>query len=136
MVLDVPSVPRSDKIMVVDDEPDVREIFRLALSKKGYDVVTFGDGAAAIEAAACHHFKLAFVDLAMPGIDGVAVVQELRRVSPSTNIVMITAFLDGALTAEDREDRVQRALSLGARGCLRKPFGTDTILKTADYFVR
>jgi CheY-like chemotaxis protein len=123
-------------ILVVDDEDDVREIFRLALTRKGYGVAQFGDGAEALKAASEQQFKLAFVDIAMPGMDGVEVVQNLRRISPGTNVVMITAFLDGALAADEREDRVQQALSLGARGCLRKPFGMDTIVKTAEYFAR
>jgi len=123
-------------ILVVDDEDDVREIFRLALTRKGYGVVQFGEGAEALKAAAEQEFRLAFVDIAMPGMDGLEVVENLRRVSPATNIVMITAFLDGALNAGEREDRVQKALALGARGCLRKPFGMDTIVKTAEYFAR
>jgi CheY-like chemotaxis protein len=123
-------------ILIVDDESDVREVFRLALTRKGYQVAPFGDGAEALQAAAEHQFKLAFVDVAMPGMDGVEVVENLRRVSPDTNIVMITAFLDGGLAADEREDRVQKALNLGARGCLRKPFGMDTIVRTADYFAR
>ncbi|MBM3499066.1 MAG: response regulator [Armatimonadetes bacterium] len=123
-------------ILVVDDEDDVREVFRRALTRRGYQVAEFSNGAAAVAAAEEQEFKLAFVDIAMPEMDGVEVVDHLRRVSPGTNVVMITAFLDGALAADEREDRVEKALSLGARGCLRKPFGTDTILKTADYFAR
>jgi two-component system response regulator ResD len=125
---------RGVKVLVVDDEDDVREIFRMALTRKGYDVTQFGDGAEALKAASEQGFRLAFVDIAMPGMDGVAVVEGLRRVSPDTNIVMITAFLDGGLGPEEREDRVQKAIDLGARGCLRKPFGMETIAKTAEYF--
>jgi len=124
------------KVLVIDDEEDVREIFRMALTRRGYNVTQFGDGAEALKAASEQQFGLAFVDIAMPGMDGVTVVENLRRVSPATNIVMITAFLDGGLGPEEREDRVQKAISLGARGCLRKPFGMDTIVKTAEYYAR
>ncbi|MGQ9731746.1 MAG: response regulator [Candidatus Zipacnadales bacterium] len=127
--------PHQVGILVVDDEPDVREIFRLALSRRGYDVHPFGDGAEALAAARDHHFVLAFVDIAMPNMDGVEVVRKLREISPATNIVMITAFLDGTLDTDERQDRVSQAVALGARGCLRKPFSTDTIIKTAEYFV-
>jgi len=123
-------------ILVVDDEDDVREIFRLALTRKGYQVAPFSNGPEALAAAAEQHFRLAFVDVAMPHMDGVEVVENLRRLSPATNVVMITAFLDGSLAVGEREDRVQEALRLGARGCLRKPFGMETIVKTADYFSR
>ncbi len=131
-----PNWSTGPNILVIDDEDDVREVFRLALTRRGYEVAQFGDGAEALKAAAEREFKLAFVDIAMPGMDGVQVVENLRQLSPSTNIVMITAFLDGALAADEREDRVQQAMSLGARGCLRKPFGMDTIVKTAEYFAR
>jgi CheY-like chemotaxis protein len=128
--------PTGAKVLVIDDEEDVRNIFRLALTRKGYQVTQFGDGAEALKAAAADHFKLAFVDIAMPGMDGVEVVKALREASPATNVVMITAFLDGTLGTDEREGRVQQAERLGARGCLRKPFDAETILRTAEYFTR
>ena len=97
------------RILVIDDEDDVRAVFDLALRRRGYDVVLHSDGAAALRAAAEGGFSLAFVDIAMPGMDGVSVVRELRQVSPGTHIVMITAFLDGALEPEHRGDRAPRA---------------------------
>lgn len=134
MVITRSAEDATPRILVIDDEDDVRAVFDLALSRRGYEVVLHGDGATAVRAAAETDFRLAFVDIAMPGMDGVSVVRALREVSPSTHIVMITAFLDGALEPEDREDRVAQALALGARGCLRKPFGMDAIVKTAQYF--
>jgi len=124
------------RIMVVDDEDDVREVIRLALMRNGYDVTPFDNGADAVDAAGSGRFQLAFVDVAMPGMDGLQTLQGLKEVSPDTNVVMITAFLDGSLAPDARQDRVQDCLAQGARGCLRKPFGTETVLKTAEYFGR
>lgn len=124
------------RILVVDDEDDVREVFRLALARKGYDVTSTDNGAEAIETAAEERFQLAFVDVAMPGMDGLETLRGLKEVSPDTNVVMITAFLDSALAPDARQDRVTDCLTSGARGCLRKPFGMDTILKTAEYFAQ
>ena len=122
------------RVLVVDDEPDVRQVFQLALSRRGFDVTPVESGAAALEAAADTPFELAFVDIAMPGMDGLETLQQLKVVSPKTQVVMITAFMDHGLDAGDRHDRVAKALAAGARGCLRKPFGVSTIVKTAKYF--
>jgi CheY-like chemotaxis protein len=121
-------------VLVVDDEPDVREIFRLALTRKGHEVTLAESGEAAVQRAAETAIDLAFVDIAMPGIDGVETLKRLRALSPDLPVVMITAFIDGGLTPDERQDRVTDALNLGARGCLRKPFGVETILKTVEYF--
>jgi two-component system response regulator PilR (NtrC family) len=129
------NVPRKAlHILVVDDEPDVREIFQLALRRKGHQVTLASTGESAVEQAGQSRFDLAFVDVAMPGMDGVETVRQLKSVSPETSVVMITGFLSGPLGAGEREDRVEDALSLGARGCLRKPFGIETIVKTVEYF--
>jgi CheY-like chemotaxis protein len=115
------------RVLVVDDEPDVRQVFQLALSRSGFDVKTVGSGPEALETAAQDSYDLAFVD-------GVETLKQLKTVSPRTQVVMITAFMDHGLEAGDRHDRVAQALSSGARGCLRKPFGVTTIVKTAKYF--
>ncbi len=121
-------------VLVVDDERDVREIFRLALSRKGHQVTLAESGEAALQRARETAIDLVFVDIAMPGIDGVETLRQLRALSPDLPVVMITAFIDGALTPDERQDRVTDAMDLGARGCLRKPFGVETILKTVEYF--
>jgi CheY-like chemotaxis protein len=124
------------QILVVDDEPDVREVFRLALKRKGHEVTLAETGESAIAQAGESQFDLAFIDVAMPGMDGVETVRQLKAVSPETPVVMITGFVGGTLAADERQDRVADALALGARGCLRKPFGVETILKTVEYFAR
>lgn len=124
------------KVLVVDDEPDVRQVFELALSRNGFEVTAAESGPEALQAAADRGFDLAFVDIAMPGMDGVETLKQLREMSPQTQVVMITAFMDHGLDAGDRHDRVAQALAEGARGCLRKPFGVSTIVKTAKYFAR
>ncbi len=124
------------QVLVVDDEDDVREVFRLALKRTGHEVTVAETGEAAVQEAGKLQFDLAFVDVAMPGMDGVETVRQLKVVSPETPVVLITGFVDGALAPDERQDRVTDALSLGARGCLRKPFGIDTIIKTVEYFGR
>jgi CheY-like chemotaxis protein len=124
------------KVLVVDDEPDVRQVFELALSRNGFEVTPVESGPDALRAAECSFYELAFVDIAMPGMDGLETLKQLRELSPRTQVVMITAFMDHGLDAGDRHDRVAQALAAGARGCLRKPFGVSTIVKTAKWFAR
>jgi len=122
-------------VLVVDDEQDVREIFARVLGRTGYKVVVAESGDQALLEAATQRFDLAFIDVAMPGLDGAATLRQLKMISPHTQVVMITGFVDGPiLDAGEREDRVAQAMELGARGCLRKPFGAERILRTAEYF--
>jgi two-component system, NtrC family, response regulator HydG len=123
-------------ILVVDDEADVREIFRLALTRKGHDVALASSGEDAVEHANGSCYDLAFVDVRMAGMDGVETVKQLKALHPDMHIVVITAFIDGALAPQERQDRVAEAQAAGARGCLRKPFGIETIDRTVEYFAR
>ena len=124
------------QVLVVDDEEDIREIIEWALTREGYDVTVADSGSDAVEAAAAGDFQLALIDVAMPGMDGLATLRALKEVSPATQVVMITAFLDTTMAREDRRDRLAECLAEGARGCLRKPFTTTAIVKTADYFAQ
>ncbi len=124
------------RVLVVDDEEDIREIIEWALTREGYDVTLVDSGSDAVEAAGAADFQLALVDVAMPGMDGLATLRALKEVSPATQVVMITAFLDTTMVREDRRDRLAECLAEGAKGCLRKPFTATAIVKTADYFVK
>jgi CheY-like chemotaxis protein len=123
-------------VLVVDDEEDIREIVGWALGREGYDVTLVDNGAEAVATAAAGEFGLAFVDVAMPGMDGLATLRALKEVSPRTEVIMITAFLESTLAREDRRNRVADCLAEGARGCLRKPFTVSSVVKTAEYFAR
>ncbi|MFQ6096530.1 MAG: response regulator [Armatimonadota bacterium] len=128
------AVPRPLKVLVVDDEDDVLEVFRLALSPHGHEVTVADNGPAAIEAAGKTSFDVAFIDIAMSPMDGLSTLSRLKAVSPETRFIMITAFYGGELSHRVRHDILSDALKLGARGCLRKPFDLDAIVRTAEYF--
>ena len=106
--------------MVVDDEPAARLSLAELLSLEGYEVVAAGSGEEAVELLSEGPFDLAIVDLKMPGMDGLDVVEAFQERSPDTVIVMLTAH--GTL-----ETAVQ-AMRQGAHDYLLKPTNVNEIM--------
>ncbi len=96
-------LPRA-KILVVDDEANVLLTVVAILQQEGYDVDSARGGADALEAIRGRHYDLVLTDLKMPGIDGLRVLEEVRKISPSTVTVMMTGYgsVDSALEAVQR----------------------------------
>src|SRR5512138_1859140 len=79
-------------ILVVDDEPVARQSLSEILRLEGYAVNAVPNGQAAVEYVRTHPVELVVVDLRMPGMDGLEVVQVINQVSPETEVVLLTAF--------------------------------------------
>jgi DNA-binding response OmpR family regulator len=79
-------------ILVVDDEPVARQSMTDILKLEGYNVASAPNGQAAVEFVRTHPIDLMIVDLRMPGMDGLEVIQVINQVSPETEIVLLTAF--------------------------------------------
>ena len=77
-------------ILIVDDEPVARQSLTDILKLEGYNAVAVPNGQAAIEHVRTHPIDLMIVDLRMPGMDGLEVVQVVNQASPDTEIVMLT----------------------------------------------
>ncbi|MSS70428.1 MAG: response regulator [Candidatus Latescibacteria bacterium] len=107
------------RILIVDDEPDLRLGLVETLQEEGYEVDAAGDGWAALEKVRSALFDLALVDLRMPGPDGMIVLDAIRRTSPETLVVVIT----GHATVESAVE----AMKLGACDYLAKPFKLDQV---------
>ena len=83
--------PAMDELLlIVEDDPSLREVIRLGLAGEGYRVLTVVDGPSALETFAIHHPDLVLLDVMLPGLDGFAVCRELRKTS-LVPIVMLTA---------------------------------------------
>lgn len=106
-------------ILVVDDEPELREMLSEYLGGKGYTVITAAHSAAAREALQLHPIRLAIVDIQMPGEDGLSLARHLRE-HLDIAIIMLTA-------ANDVLDRVI-GLEVGADDYLAKPFDLRELL--------
>ncbi|MEK7871677.1 MAG: response regulator, partial [Nitrospirota bacterium] len=111
-----------EKILVVDDEQDTRDLLAEILKGEGYAVSTMSDGPSAIEEARKNIFNLAFVDLKMPGMDGIEVIKQIHKIDSKMMIILLTGY--GTI------DSAVRAMKAGAYDYITKPFQVDEILMT------
>jgi DNA-binding NtrC family response regulator len=111
---------RTGSILVVDDEEIMREILEALLTKEGYRVHLASSGEEGVELARSIPFDAAIVDVMMPGIDGIATLEELKKLDDELPVLMITAFasVETAITAMKR----------GAFDYITKPFKNDEVL--------
>ncbi|SCL39388.1 two-component system, OmpR family, KDP operon response regulator KdpE [Micromonospora pallida] len=108
-----------NRILVVDDEPQILRALRINLRARGYDVDVAATGTAALKAAASHPPDLVVLDLGLPDVDGVDVIQGLRGWTTVPIIV-----LSGRAGSDDKVT----ALDAGADDYVTKPFGVDELL--------
>ncbi|HAM35389.1 MAG TPA: hypothetical protein DEB40_10260 [Elusimicrobia bacterium] len=112
--------PKPEKILVVDDQLSMRLTLRGILVKKGYDVTVAEDGARALEQIQKDNYRVIFMDIRMPGMNGVQTFLEMKKTRPNATVIMMTAH---AL-----EDEIKTALREGAYTVLHKPFEMDRML--------
>jgi two-component system KDP operon response regulator KdpE len=107
------------RVLVVDDEPQIRRALSINLRARGYEVDLAETGEAALETAARHHPDVVVLDLGLPGIGGVEVIEGLRGWSQVPIIV---------LSVRESEPAKVAALDAGADDYVTKPFGMDELL--------
>ena len=91
------NLTREKPILVVDDEPGIRDSISKILQKQGYTVMTAGDGEEGITILRRHEISLVLTDLKMPKVDGVTLLRTAKAISPEIEVIMIT----GHGTVED-----------------------------------
>jgi DNA-binding NtrC family response regulator len=111
---------RQGSILVIDDEEIMREVLDTLLSREGYDVRLCDSGAAGLDLARSRPFDAAVVDVMMPGMDGISVLDELKKIDEDMAVIMLTAFasVENAIAAMKR----------GAFDYITKPFKNDEVL--------
>jgi DNA-binding response OmpR family regulator len=114
-------------ILVIDDEPSIREVVSLYLRRAGYEVVVASDGQAALEALADHTPDLVVLDLMLPHVDGYEITRYLRA-EGSTPIIMLTA-------RREETDRIL-GLEMGADDYVVKPFSPRELVSRVKAVLR
>jgi excisionase family DNA binding protein len=108
------------RILIVDDEQAVRDLLAKTLTMADYDVDTAPDGPSALDRLRAAEYDLLITDLKMPGMDGLSVIREARRLRQGLAVVIITGYSTEASAIE--------AINLGVAGYLTKPFRLPRIL--------
>lgn len=108
------------KLLVVDDEPNIRELLSTSLRFAGFDVVAAANGREALEAAEAHNPDLAVLDVMLPDMDGFTVTRKLRATGRHFPVVFLTA-------RDETEDKVT-GLTVGGDDYVTKPFSLDEVV--------
>jgi PAS domain S-box-containing protein len=114
----------SERILVIDDDESICRTIQMILNAYGYSTEYVHSGKDAIEKVKENQFSLAVVDVRLPDIDGTMLVDDLHKISPDMDVVMIT----GHATIESALD----ALKLGANAYIIKPLDMDEVLRTVS----
>jgi len=119
---------RAARVLVADDEPSIRFVLRETLEQEGFDVVEVADGETAFEQLSTGDFELGFVDIRMPGLSGLEVLERLSTGPSDPSIVIITA--------QNTFENAVEAMKRGALDYLVKPFGIAEVKALAEKALR
>jgi excisionase family DNA binding protein len=119
----VPQAAGRPRVLVVDDEASIRDLLAKTLALAEYDVDLAPDGRTALERLRIVPYDLLITDLKMPGVDGLTVIREARRLKADIPVIIITGFSTEASAIE--------AVNLGVSGYLTKPFRVPRVLAAA-----
>jgi two-component system response regulator PilR (NtrC family) len=107
------------RILIIEDEKSLKEVLRILLEEEGYEITAASDGLEGMDHIQNDIFDLVVTDIKMPKADGFEVLKKVKEISPSTIVIMITAFGTTESTIE--------AMKLGAYDYIHKPFKIDEI---------
>ena len=121
-------VVKMEKLLVVDDSEFMRKNLKDMLKDEGYEIILVNDGKEAIEQFKVEKPDLVLLDVIMPGMDGVTVLDSLKKINSDANVIMITA--DG------QEATIKECQDLGAKGYILKPFVKTQVLNEVKKVLR
>ena len=118
------------KVLIVDDQPEIRRLWEVNLAARSYDVVLASDGRECLDMVEAERPDVILLDLTMPVLSGWAVLEALKgRASvKNTAVIVLTGWAD--------EEVHQRARQMGATCALVKPFGIDELLVSIELAAR
>jgi len=112
------------KILIAEDDQDIRELVVLTLQFNGFDVTSVENGALAVDAAQANKFDLILMDVRMPRMTGYEACRRLKEIDSTKDIPVIF------LSAKGQETEIQTGLSAGASQYILKPFAPDELIGT------
>ena len=115
------------RILVIDDEPLVRQMLEVRLTRAGHEVVTAPDGEEAIAVHNSQAAELVITDIFMPEKDGLETIQELRRETPELKIIAVSGG-----SRIGNMDFLKMAAKFGASAALYKPLDYDELLQAIE----
>ena len=111
------------RVLVVDDEASIRDLLAKTLALAEYDVDTAADASTALTRVRATEYDLLIADLRMPGMDGLTLIRQVKKIRAELPVIIITGFSSEASAIE--------AVNLGVAGYLRKPFRVPEVLAAA-----
>src|SRR5262245_48121540 len=115
--------PGRHRVLVVDDEASIRELLSKTLALAEYDVDTAADATSALDRMRSAGYDLLIADLKMPGMDGLTLIRQAKRIKSDLPVIIITGF--------STESSAIEAVNLGVAGYLTKPFRVPQVLAAA-----
>ena len=112
------------RVLVVDDEASIRDLLAKTLALAEYDVDTAPDGTTALDRMRAFNYDLLIADLKMPGMDGLTLIRQAKRIKADLPVIIITGF--------STESSAIEAVNLGVAGYLTKPFRVPQVLAAAS----
>lgn len=109
------------RVLVVDDNEDLRQTLALILRRVGYEVHVASDGALAVEKFQEEVFDIVLLDIVMPVMDGIEAFHRIKQMSPGAPVILMTAYYE--------EEHIQTALAEGAQKALYKPLDIQQTLE-------
>ncbi len=118
------------KVLIVDDQPEIRRLWQVNLAARSYDVVVAADGRECLEKVESERPDIILLDLSMPVLSGWAVLEALKGSAAvkNTAVIVLTGWAD--------EEVHRQARQMGATGALVKPFGIDELLVSMELAAR
>lgn len=116
--------PQKTRIMVIDNEDNICDIYKRVLADRGFEVETFLDASAAIDSFSRQKYDIVITDLKMPKLDGYYVIRKIKELCPGTDVIVITGYAT--------MDSVVTSIKLGAYDYLVKPFEIADLLGKID----
>ena len=115
------------KVLIVDDQFGIRMLLNEVLKMEGYETYLAANGVEALELLTTMKPDLVFLDMKIPGMDGIEILKRMKQQDPEVKVIMMTAY--GEL------DLINSALSLGALSYLPKPFNIEDVARISQEHV-